>query len=122
VVFDLFHGNWPYMGEYLFIGKNYPNAYLDLCWVNTIDPLYSIELMKRAIVTVPHNKIMVFGGDTNKIENTIGYLELAKDNVAYALSDMIEVEYLSKNEARQIAVDWFFNNPNELFNLRLKQL
>jgi len=122
VVFDLFHGNWPYMGEYLFIGKNYPNAYLDLCWVNTIDPLYSIELMKRAIVTVPHNKIMVFGGDTNKIENTIGYLELAKDNIAYALSDMIEVEYLSKNEARQIAVDWFFNNPNELFNLRLKQL
>ncbi len=122
VAFDLFHGNWPYMGEYLFIGKNYPNAYLDLCWVQTIDPLYSIELMKRAIVTVPHNKIMIFGGDTNKIENTIGYLELAKDNVAYALSEMIEMDYLSKNEAGQIAVDWFFNNPNELFNLGLKKL
>lgn len=117
VAFDLFHGNWPYMGEYLFIGKNYPNAYLDLCWVQAIDPLYSIELMKRAIMTVPHNKVMIFGGDTNKIENTIGYLELAKDNVAYALSEMIEMGYVSKNEARQIAIDWFFNNPNQLFNL-----
>ncbi len=121
VAFDLFHGNWPFMGEYLFIGKNYPNVYLDLCWVQAIDPLYSVELIKRAIVTVPHNKIMAFGGDTNKIENTIGYLELAKDNVAFALSEMIEINYLSKNEAKQIAVDWFFNNPNELFNLGLNK-
>lgn len=119
VAFDLFHGNWPYMGEYLFIGKNYPNVYFNLCWVHTIDPLYSIELMKRAIMTVPHNKILVFGGDTNKIENTIGYLELTKDNFAYALSELIEMDYLSENEARQIALDWFFNNPNQLFHLGL---
>ena len=68
VAFDLFHGNWPYMDEYLFIGKNYPNAYLDLCWVQSIDPLYSIELMKRAVMTVPQSKIMAFGGDTVNIE------------------------------------------------------
>jgi len=120
VAFDLFHGNWPYMGEYLFIGKNYPNVYLDLCWVQTIDPLYSIELMKRAITTVPHNKIIIFGGDTNKIENAIGYLEITKDNVAHALSELIEIGYLSKKEARKMAVDWFFNNPNQLFSLGLK--
>lgn len=33
VQFDLFHGNWPYMGEFLFLGKNYPNVHLDLCWL-----------------------------------------------------------------------------------------
>ena len=38
VVFDLFHGGWPFMGEFLFLGKNYPNVNLDMCWANTIDP------------------------------------------------------------------------------------
>ncbi|MGC8717795.1 MAG: amidohydrolase family protein, partial [bacterium] len=62
VNFDLFHGNWPYMGEFLFLGKNYPNVYLDFCWVNIIDPLYSEELYTRALLTVPHTKINGFGG------------------------------------------------------------
>lgn len=117
VKFDLFHGNWPYMDEYLFLGKNYPNVSLDLCWVQGIDPIYSIELMKRAIVTMPQSKIMAFGGDTDYIEQTIGFLSIARDNVAYALSDMVDSSWLSMNEAREIACDWFFNNPNELFDL-----
>jgi len=43
VKFDLFHGNWPYMGEILFLAKNYPNVHIDLCWVNIIDPYYLEE-------------------------------------------------------------------------------
>jgi hypothetical protein len=117
VRFDLFHGNWPYMDEYLFIGKNYPNAWLNLCWAQSIDPLYCIEFMKRAIMTVPHSKIFAFGGDTGMIEWVAGYLSLARDNVAIALSDLIESGWLNMNEARQIAADWFFNNPNNFFKL-----
>ncbi|MCL2060926.1 MAG: amidohydrolase family protein [Oscillospiraceae bacterium] len=117
VKFDLFHGNWPYMDEYLFIGKNYPNAWLNLCWAQSIDPLYCVEFMKRAVMTVPHNKIMAFGGDTGHIEWVAGYLSLARDNVAIALSELVDSGWLSFGEAGQIAADWFFNNPNELFKL-----
>lgn len=117
VQFDLFHGNWPYMDDILFIGKNYPNAYIDLCWVQSIDPLYCIELMKRALVTVPHSKIMAFGGDTSEIELTVGYLILARDNVACALSDMVDNGWLNIQEAKEIGADWFYNNPNEFFKL-----
>ena len=117
VNFDLFHGNWPYMDEYLFIGKNYPNAYLNLCWVQSIDPLYCVEFMKRAVMTVPHGKIFAFGGDTGMIEWVAGYLSLARDNVACALSELVESGWISLCEARQIAADWFFNNPNEFFKL-----
>lgn len=117
VRFDLFHANWPYMDEFLFIGKNYPNAYLDLCWAHSIDPLYCIELMKRAVMTVPHSKIMAFGGDTSAPEWLAGYLALAKDNVAAALAELVDSTWLTANEARQIALDWFFNNPNEFFKL-----
>lgn len=121
IKFDLFHGNWPYLGELLFLGKNYPNVWLDLCWVQSIDPLYSIELMKRALVTVPHAKIMVFGGDTFQPEWEIGYLVQARDNVAAALSEMVEKGRIDMKEARQIAADWFFNNPNQFFDLGFEE-
>jgi hypothetical protein len=117
VRFDLFHGNWPYMDEFLFIGKNYPNAYLDLCWVQSIDPIYAVELMKRAVVTVPHKKLMAFGGDCGCPEATIGHLIMARDNVACALSDMMDNGWINMREAMEIATDWFFNNPNEFFKL-----
>jgi hypothetical protein len=117
VRFDLFHGNWPYMDEYLFIGKNYPNAWLNLCWAQSIDPAYCVEFMKRAVMTVPQNKIFAFGGDTGMIEWVAGYLSLARDNVACALSELVGIGWLDYGEAKQIASDWFFNNPNEFFNL-----
>ena len=119
VRFDLFHGNWPYMDEYLFMGKNYPNVYLNLCWVQSIDPVYCVELMKRAVMTVPHSKVFAFGGDTGMIEWVAGYLALAKDNVAVALSELEDSGWLSMDEAKQIALDWFFNNPNEFYGLGL---
>ena len=119
VRFDLFHGNWPYMDEYLFIGKNYPNAYLNLCWVQSIDPIYCVEFMKRAIMTVPHSKIFAFGGDTGAIEWAVGYLTLCRDNVACALSELIDSAWLTMDEAKGIATDWFFNNPNAFFKLGL---
>ena len=117
VRFGLFHGNWPYMDEYLFIGKNYPNVWLDLCWVQCIDPVYCVELMKRAVMTVPHSKIFAFGGDTGAVEWVAGYLELARDNVACALSELTDSGWLSMSEAKRLAADWFFNNPNDFFAL-----
>jgi len=122
VRFDIFHGNWPYMDEFLFIGKNYPNAWLNLCWAQSIDPAYCVELMKRAVMTVPHSKLFAFGGDTGMIEWVAGYLTLARDNVACALSGLVESGWLNLGEAKQIAADWFFNNPNEFFRLGLEPI
>jgi hypothetical protein len=119
VRFDLFHGNWPYMDEYLFMGKNYPNVYLNLCWAHSMDPIYCVELMKRVIMTVPHSKLFAFGGDTGMIEWVAGYLMQAKDNAACALSELTESGWLTLDEAKQIALDWFFNNPNEFYGLGL---
>ena len=117
VAFDLFHGNWPYMGDILFLAKNYPNVHVDLCWVNIIDPLYTIDLLKRAVVTVPHKKINGFGGDYGIPEMIPAHLSLAQRNIASALSDLVSKKWLTENEAINIAADWLYNNPNELFKL-----
>lgn len=120
VTFDLFHGGWPYLGEYLFLGKNYPNVNLDMCWTNEIDPAYSVEFFRRAVQTVPHAKISAFGGDTDLFEMQVGSLIIARDNLAIALADLVDTEWLTRDEAVQIAQAMLFTNPNRLFNLNLQ--
>ncbi len=120
VRFDLFHGNWPYLGDLLFLGKNYPNVALDLCWLHIIDPIYAIELMERAVLTMPHTKIHAFGGDYGDLpEFSVAHLQIARMNIASALTHLIEGGWLGEESALSIARDWLFNNPNRFFNLGL---
>ncbi|RPI87911.1 MAG: hypothetical protein EHM41_03230 [Chloroflexi bacterium] len=123
VRFDLFHGNWPYLGDLLFLGKNYPNVSLNLCWVHIIDPAYAIELMERAVLTIPHTKIHAFGGDYCDVpEFAAAHLTIARQNIAAALTNLIEGGWLEEEQAVCIAKDWLFNNPNRFFNLGFEEL
>jgi len=118
VRFDLFHGNWPYLGDLLFLGKNYPNVALDLCWLHIIDPYYSVELLERAVKTLPHSKIHGFGGDYFDVpEFAAGHLEIARANIATALTRLVESGWLCEEDAVRLAADWLFNNPNRFFKL-----
>ncbi len=115
---DLFHGNWPYMGEYLYLGKNYPNVHLDLCWLHIIDPVYGKNLLSEGLTAVPHGKIHAFGGDYgDDILHAVAHLGIARDVVAAALAEQVEWRWIDEGEALQIAADWLFNNPNEFFKL-----
>jgi len=121
VRFDLFHGNWPYLGDLLFLGKNYPNVTIDLCWVHMVDPIYSQELLKRAVVTVPHAKIHGFGGDYCRVpELATAHLSLAREVIAGALADLVEYRWLEEEEAISLAADWLYNNPNRFYNLGMQ--
>ncbi|KPK82916.1 MAG: hypothetical protein AMJ81_08900 [Phycisphaerae bacterium SM23_33] len=117
VRFDLFHGNWPYAGDWLFLGKNYPNVALDCCWLHVIDSRYARRTLADAVVTVPQSKILGFGGDYGHLEYACGHLIIARDNIAAALAEMVDDGWLGLDEARQVAADWLFNNPNEFFQL-----
>jgi hypothetical protein len=119
--FDLFHANWPYGGEILFLVKNYPNVSLDFCWVHMIDPLYSQSLMKQAVSSVPHGKIHGYGSDMggHSLTNAWAHAELARDNIAMALADLVDIDYLGMDDAREIARNWLFDNPNQFFKLGL---
>jgi len=118
VRFDLFHGNWPFMGEYLYLGKNYPNVHLDLCWLHIIDPVYARNLLSEGLTTVPHSKFHAFGGDyCDEILHAAAHLSIARDVVASALAERVATGWLNEDQALAVAADWFFNNPNEFFNL-----
>jgi predicted TIM-barrel fold metal-dependent hydrolase len=120
VVFDLFHGNWPYMGDLIFLVKNYPNAYLNLCWTHIADPIYCRNILERAVVTIPHKKVLAFGADYVGGPQLIpAHLSLTQQSIASTLSKLVLDDWLSENEAINIAADWLYNNPNLLYNLGL---
>ena len=123
VNFDLFHGNWPYMGDLLFLAKSYPNVSINLCWLYMIDPIYARELLKRAVMTVPHDKIFGFGGDYwDAPEFSVAHLELAKQVMADALGDLVEERWIEEEQALALAMDWLYNNPNRFYNLGLPEM
>ena len=101
--FDIFHANWPYSGELLYLGKNYPNVTLDFCWANIIDPVYCQNLFKQILSAVPHGKIHAYGSDYGGLaERAWAHAEIARDNIAIALAEMVEMEYLL-DEAKEVA-------------------
>jgi predicted TIM-barrel fold metal-dependent hydrolase len=123
VRFDLFHGNWPYLGDLLFLGKNYPNVSLNCCWLHIIDPLYARQLLERAVLTLPHTKIHGFGGDYGDVpEFVAGHLQIARENIAAALADLVEDGWLEEEDAVNLAAGWLFNNPNRFFRLGMAEI
>lgn len=123
VRFDLFHGNWPYMGEYLFLAKNYPNVHLDLCWLHIIDPVYARNLLSEGLTVVPHAKFHAFGGDYgDAILHAVAHLSIARDVVAAALAERVACDWIDEDEAVQVAADWLFNSPNEYFDLGYERI
>jgi uncharacterized protein len=119
--FDIFHANWPYSGELLFLGKNYPNVALDFCWANIVDPIYCQNLFKSILSSVPHGKVHGYGSDFggDNVTHAWAHAEIARENIAIALADLVESEYLDLDEAKEVAYAWLFGNANEFFKLGL---
>src|SRR3954465_12730395 len=71
--FVLMHISYPYDGELLAIAKQFPNAYVDLCWAGSMDPRTSGEFVRRFLHTAPINKLFGFGDDTRTPTMAYGY-------------------------------------------------
>lgn len=118
--FDLFHANWPYSGELLYLAKNYPNVTMDFCWANIIDPIYCQNLFKQALSCVPHGKVHGYGSDFGGcVDRAWAHAAIARDNMAIALADLVQMEYLGLDEAKEVARAWLFGNANTFFRLGL---
>ncbi len=119
VRFDIFHANWPYAEELIYLGKNYPNVYIDFCWANIIDPVYCQRMFKQILSAVPHGKIHGYGSDYEGqwLAQAWAHLKIAKDNIAIALAEMIDMQYIDIGDAKEIAKNWLYDNPKEFFKL-----
>jgi predicted TIM-barrel fold metal-dependent hydrolase len=115
--FDLFHGAYPYTGELLALAKNFPNVYLDLCWLHIISPSAGARVLHEAIETVPANKIFAFGGDFIIPEGAYGHSVMARQVVSRVLTEKVADEYLGEEEALALARRILRDNPAALYRL-----
>jgi len=117
VKFILFHGGYPFGGQYGSLAKNFRNVYLDMCWLYIISPSYSERYLHEWLETVPANKIMAFGGDFRNVENIYGHLLFAKQVVTRVLTEKVRDGYFSEKEALKIAQMILHDNAVRILKL-----
>jgi predicted TIM-barrel fold metal-dependent hydrolase len=118
--FDLYHMGMPWVREMGVIGKNFPNVWLNLCWSHIISPKMTCSALDEWIDLVPVNKIIAFGGDYRKpVEKVFGHLVMARENIAKVLGGRVDEGFITEEEAISIAKKWFYENPKELYRLKI---
>ncbi len=115
VKFDIFHGSYPYTGELAALAKNFPNVYVDMCWLHIISPHRARAALHEWLDTVPSNKILGFGGDYQFVEGVYGHLTIARENVAKVLTEKVEEGCFSEEYAKYLANRLLRENVRELF-------
>jgi uncharacterized protein len=114
--FILFHGGYPWTGDYVALGKQFSNVYLDLVWLPQISKTAAIRTLNEMLDAVPYNKIM-WGGDVSVIDDAVGSLELGKAVVATVLSERVDKGWMTEDVALDAAKCIFRNNAMEILGL-----
>ena len=116
--FDLYHAGIPWPREMGVMGKDFPNAYLNLCWCHIISPRMTASLLDEWIDLVPINKISGFGGDYAKpVEKVYGHLLMARQNIARVLAGRVAEGTMTEDQAMGVASRLLHDNPRELYQL-----
>ncbi|MEN8204355.1 MAG: amidohydrolase family protein [Bacteroidota bacterium] len=117
--FVLFHGGYPWTGEYAAFGKMFPNVYLDLVWLPQISREEAIHALDEMFDAVPYNKFF-WGGDCTFIEESTGSLEFGKEVVAEVLAKRMERGLLTQEVAEEMIRCIFRENAIRVFKLEDK--
>jgi hypothetical protein len=91
-----------------------------MCWAWIINPLASIEFVKKLVVTAPVNKLLPFGGDYIPVEPILGHAEIARMGIAQALAELVQERWLSMSDALDLIDPILHENARNLFHLAEK--
>lgn len=118
VTFDIYHMGMPFTSECAFLGKNFQNCYLDLCWSHIVSPKMLIRSLGEWLDLVPVNKIFAFGGDHATLPiNVRSHLNQAKENLSVCLAERVDGGLIGKEEAITTIKRFFYDNPKEVYKL-----
>lgn len=63
-------------------------------------------MFKQVLSSVPHGKIHGYGSDfVGSVDRAWAHALIARDNIAIGLSDMVEMEHLSLDKAKQVGYE-----------------
>ena len=113
--FVFFHLCYPHYEEMLSLAKSYSNAYIDMCWSWSINPLAAKDFLKKFILTVPNNKIFTFGGDEKIVENIVGHAFVARKGIAQALTELVTENWITLGDALDLTDILMYKNAEQIF-------
>ena len=121
VKFDLFHCGYPYSRMMGILGKHYPNVWLNMAWMYVISTSASRQILSEWLDLVPGNRILGFGSDVEFPEFIYGHLLMARECMADVLAEKVEKDFLSEEEALNLAKKMFRENALYFYGLNKKK-
>lgn len=118
--FVMMHNAYPYSGELLAMAKHHSNVAVDMCWAWSINPPAAAEVLRKAIHSLPTNKIFIFGGDANVPAATLGYSLQARRWLKRTLQREIDEGLMSEAAAINLAQYLMMESPRAYFNVAEK--
>lgn len=114
--FVLFHGGYPWIREFIALGKMFPNVWLDMVWVWIISPQAGRVMLNEIIETIPQNKVTAFGGDYMFVEGCYGHSVMARQNITRVLQDKVAEGWFGVDEALMYARAILHDNALDLYS------
>ena len=119
--FDIFHISYPYQEELTVITKNFPNVFVDFCWMWIINPSAARRALSDMLDTVPASKIHGFGGDFIFVEGAYGHSVIARREIARVLCEKVEEGRFTEDYASDVGRMLLRENAERNFDLVQKR-
>ncbi|MEW6356349.1 MAG: amidohydrolase family protein [Planctomycetota bacterium] len=101
--FVFLHGGYPFARHLGAQAKTFPNTYVDGSSLAAHSLSAVKEVVGEWIELVPVGKLLLWGGNTARIESAVGSLLLMKDALAEILADRVENGFFSRELAFDLA-------------------
>jgi hypothetical protein len=115
VVFDVFHGGYPWIHEVGALAQNYPNVRLNLAWLPQLTTEAAVVALKEWLQVVPQTDRISWGADSWTVEEMYGALVGAKHVVSRALSEFVDEGYLNLGEAIDAASSVLYGGGRAIY-------
>ena len=116
--FVLMHIAYPYEEEVIALAKHFANAWADLCWAWSINPVASARFVRSFVHAAPANKLFAFGGDTTTPTNAYAYSLQMRRYLAKALEAEVADGEMTERDAIEFAQRVLFDNQANCFDVK----
>jgi len=117
VVFDIFHGGYPWIHHVGALAHNYPNVRLNLTWLPQISTEVAVAALKEWLQVVPQVDRISWGADCSLIEEAYGSLLAARYTIGRALGDLVAEGYFDAATAERAARSILSGGGTAIFDL-----
>jgi len=114
--FVLFHLSFPYLDDVISLAHNYPNVYIDICWVPLISYNLATDSINKLLDTVNADKIC-WGCDTWSVEESYGAILAMAYSLSTALEKRVQDGFMSEKRAFAVCERIMYSNAKTLYEL-----